>query len=479
MNTKKWRRLLSFALAIVISLSCWCINVYAVETSDLDEDQIRQQIADKKASLEQQYGVKIVILNVTSDDFSYNLGPGNHEDIANRYNSPAYQLQYLLSLEDAIQAVPSQLYAVTRAKLAAQGKTLTIQLKPADARGYAGLYDPRTDTMTLIDIWGETFAHEYGHMLHFELLDAQYGASALEDDWTALNQGVAYDDYDYDYEEKVFLTDYASTNYREDFAESVRCLLAANWEAQSLSAEAPDCAAVNKVVFLRQLLCDAFSVDESIFPDIYPSQPSQWAASGVQRYLELFPYETSLASATGPFYPGYQSAATREAFAAGAYGVAKAVLADEQNMGGWWPDFWSEVYPEYTREKLEELNPFTDLGEIYNGANEAIVKLYVMGVLNGTSATTFSPEGQITRQEAAVMLYRLCTALGYQFPENAEHTFNDADQIADWAKESVEAVSAAGIMSGIGNNTFGPQQVYSYEQSALTMVRIFDLLIKQ
>ena len=477
MNTKNWRRLLSFALSIVISLSCWCINVSAVETSDLDEDQIRQQIADKKASLEQQYGVKIVILNATSDDFSYYLGPGNHEDTANRYNSPAYQLQFLFSLEDAIQAIPSQLYAATRAKLAAQGKTLTIQFKPAGARGYDGLYNSGTDTIILVYIDGNTstFAHEYGHMLHYELLDEQYGASTLENNWTALNQGVAYDDY----EEKIFLTGYASTNYREDFAESVRCLLADNQEVQSMSAQAPDCAAVNKVVFLRQLLCDTFSVDEAIFPDIYPSQPSQWAASGVQRYLELFPYETSLASATEPFYPGYQSAATREAFAAGAYGVAKAVLADGQSIGDWWPDFWSEVYPEYTRDKLEELNPFTDLGEIYNGANETIVKLYVMGVLNGTSATTFSPEGQITRQEAAVMLYRLCTALGYQFPENAEHTFNDADQIADWAKESVEAVSAAGIMSGIGNNAFGPQQVYSYEQSALTMVRIFDLLIKQ
>lgn len=477
LNTKNWRQLLSFALSIVILLSCLCINVYAVETSDLDEDQIRQQIANKKASLEQQYGVKIVILNATSDDFSYNLGPGNHEDIANQYNSPAYQLQFLFSLEDAIQTIPSQLYAATRAKLAAQGKTLTIQLKPADARGIGGLYDPQTVTILLINGNSSAFAHEYGHMLHLTLLNAQYGAGALENDWTALNQGVAYRDYDR--EEKIFLTAYASTNYLEDFAESVRYLLADNQEAQSLSAQAPDCAAVNKVVFLRQLLCDAFSVDEAIFPDIYPSQPSQWAASGVQQYLELFPYETPLASATEPFYPGYQSGATREAFAAGAYVVAKAVLADGQSIGGWWPDFWSEVYPEYTRDKLEELNPFTDLGEIYNGANETIVKLYVMGVLNGTSATTFSPEGQITRQEAAVMLYRLCTALGYPFPKNAEHTFNDADQIADWAKESVEAVSAAGIMSGIGNNAFGPQQIYSYEQSALTMVRIYDLLSKQ
>lgn len=537
-NAKNWRRLLSCVLAAAIAASYLCTSAFAVETRGLEygqtaddigpvrieikneagqwewvniyneqgvaewvetvteqgklewvkaqdaqsEDELRQRIADKKASLEQQYGIKIVMLNATSDDYVPNLGAGDHEYLAKRDNSPAYQLRNLFRLEDAIQAVPSQLYAAARAKLAAQGKTLTIHLKPADASGYAGLYDPQTDTMLLVNIDRESFAHEYGHMLHLEMLNAQYGAGALENDWTALNQGVAYGDY----EEKTFLTAYASTSYHEDFAESVRGLLAASQEVQSLSAQVPNCAVINKIIFLRQLLCDTFSLDEAIFPDIDSSQSgglgaSEWAVSGIQRYLELFPYG-SLASATGPFEPGYQSGATREAFAIGAYGVANAVWADEHNDDARAFDYWFEVYPQYTRDQFGELNPFTDLifdGEAYNYTNETIIKLYLMGVLSGRSATTFHADGQITRQEAAVMLCRLCTELGYQFPENVGHTFNDEDQIADWAKESVEAVSAAGIMSGIGNNEFGPQQVYTYEQSALTMVRIYDLLSKR
>ena len=144
--------------------------------------------------------------------------------------------------------------------------------------------------------------------------------------------------------------------------------------------------------------------------------------------------------------------ATVRAFAAGHYDVVMTVWPQQLGDSYGVSDHWTDFYPQYTYDKLE--------------------------VLSGTSATTFNPDGQIARQEAVVMLYRLYTALGYQFPQNAEYTFNDAEQFAGWAEESIEAVSAAGIMSGIGNNEFGPQQIYTYEQSALMMVRIYDLLSK-
>lgn len=229
-----------------------CVSVYneqgvaewvetATEQGDLEwvkaqdapsEDELRQRIADKKASLEQQYGIKIVILSSTSDDYIYELGPGSHEYIVERDNSPAYQLRDLFLLENAIQVVSPQLYTAVRTKLAAQGKTLTIQLKPAIADVYVGQYSPQTVTILLVDINGDTFAHEYGHMLHLTLLGAQYGASALENDWTSFNEGVAYGG-DEDNAEEIFFTSYAGTSYLEDFAESVRGLLADNQSVRS------------------------------------------------------------------------------------------------------------------------------------------------------------------------------------------------------------------------------------------------------
>ncbi|MBQ6836027.1 MAG: S-layer homology domain-containing protein, partial [Clostridia bacterium] len=46
-----------------------------------------------------------------------------------------------------------------------------------------------------------------------------------------------------------------------------------------------------------------------------------------------------------------------------------------------------------------------------------------------------------------------------------------------WAKDAVAAISAAGIMNGVGNNTFAPTGVYTCEQSALTILRTYEMLI--
>ena len=56
--------------------------------------------------------------------------------------------------------------------------------------------------------------------------------------------------------------------------------------------------------------------------------------------------------------------------------------------------------------------------------------------------------------------------------------FADSAKIAPWAKDAVAAVSAAGIMNGVGNNNFDPTAVYSCEQSALTLLRTYKLLTK-
>ena len=50
--------------------------------------------------------------------------------------------------------------------------------------------------------------------------------------------------------------------------------------------------------------------------------------------------------------------------------------------------------------------PFADTNDA------AIAAAYVLGILNGTPATTFSPNGSITRQESAAMLSRTAKVLG-------------------------------------------------------------------
>lgn len=75
------------------------------------------------------------------------------------------------------------------------------------------------------------------------------------------------------------------------------------------------------------------------------------------------------------------------------------------------------------------------------------------GIIYGTSATTFNPEGQITVQEAAAMVARaakLCgmdTAMDAAAIRNMLAQFGDYTTVDDWARESLAFCYDSGIMS--------------------------------
>jgi hypothetical protein len=59
---------------------------------------------------------------------------------------------------------------------------------------------------------------------------------------------------------------------------------------------------------------------------------------------------------------------------------------------------------------------------------------------------------------------------------NQAPDFADNALISDWALEGVGRAQAAGIMGGVGNNNFAPQGPYTREQSIITMLRLFEML---
>ena len=54
-------------------------------------------------------------------------------------------------------------------------------------------------------------------------------------------------------------------------------------------------------------------------------------------------------------------------------------------------------------------------------------------------------------------------------------TFTDSSRISTWAAEAVGQMQASGIMGGVGDNRFAPMDDYTREQSILTMLRLFDV----
>ena len=410
-------------------------------------EEVALQLQARKTAVEKRFG--IVIVEET---------PERPLDM---------QLCQIIHLEKAIETIPAALYEKARTALTARGKTLTILLgredDPSVSWTTAGQYSPYDIMIRLYDVTPEVFAHEYAHLLHMTLLNSMYSAAEIEARWTALNQGAAYGGA---FLKDIFITSYASTAFEEDFADSVSYLLARPEMIQELSLCRPDAPVIRKLQYARQLLSDAFGVPLSQFPDITLSQPSSWARDGVSDYQMLFPSGVFTSLGT-PFHPGYQSGTTRQDFAAAAYELAETVWAQRQ-------DFWEELYPQYPMDQMHQHNPFTDVTSRIS-AREAIVKLFLMGVVTGKSADSFDPEGAITRQEAAVMLYRLCQALELPLLQGESPEIRDSAQCAVWALESVRAMCSSGIMTGVGDSRFAPTGTYSNEQSLLTMVRIYRL----
>lgn len=86
------------------------------------------------------------------------------------------------------------------------------------------------------------------------------------------------------------------------------------------------------------------------------------------------------------------------------------------------------------------------------------------GIVNGISEDLFGVGRSVTRQELAAILYRTAKYIGMNFTQ--EKVFADNDEISDYAREAVSALAGNGIIDGIGDNTFAPNQTATRAQTA-------------
>jgi hypothetical protein len=115
-------------------------------------------------------------------------------------------------------------------------------------------------------------------------------------------------------------------------------------------------------------------------------------------------------------------------------------------------------------------NPFTDTQDL-----EAL-KAFNIGVMVGFSKTIFSPNTNLTREQAATALTRVfkrATMPGWSFETDANYSllfkypalFDDDEYISEWARESVYFMAANKIILGIGYNLFAPRAVTEVQQA--------------
>lgn len=92
------------------------------------------------------------------------------------------------------------------------------------------------------------------------------------------------------------------------------------------------------------------------------------------------------------------------------------------------------------------------------------------GVVYGVSDTAFAPDAEISRQDMAAMLYRYAGQFGIQLGTgNPAITFTDEADIADYALPAVEALQRAGVISGMPDGSFRPRDTATREQACVML----------
>lgn len=100
------------------------------------------------------------------------------------------------------------------------------------------------------------------------------------------------------------------------------------------------------------------------------------------------------------------------------------------------------------------------------------------GIVSGTTDTTFAPDSQITREQMAVILKNYAAKLGYTIPKTLEAvTFADNTKISSQVKEAVKSMQQAGILAGKTNNRFDPKGTATRAEVATVLRRFVEIII--
>lgn len=99
---------------------------------------------------------------------------------------------------------------------------------------------------------------------------------------------------------------------------------------------------------------------------------------------------------------------------------------------------------------------------------EAVDVLSAFGIINGYEDGTFRPDNDVTRAEFTAMLVRSLNLSGIGSADPADLPFSDLGEAA-WAVSDIHTAYTKGIINGMGDGTFAPNNNVTYEQ-AIKMV---------
>ena len=118
-----------------------------------------------------------------------------------------------------------------------------------------------------------------------------------------------------------------------------------------------------------------------------------------------------------------------------------------------------------------------DSGIFTDTDNEYVLKAYAAGITSGTSATTFDPNGTLTRQQMATFIHRTLmyvrdnTNIRYTIYTPELEKYSDNGAIQDWARTPMGFMNALGLVKGVSDTAIDPDGKCTIEQAAVVANR--------
>lgn len=115
-------------------------------------------------------------------------------------------------------------------------------------------------------------------------------------------------------------------------------------------------------------------------------------------------------------------------------------------------------------------NPFTDT------TNFKVISANKIGIINGTSKTTFNPNGELTREQLCTMIVRTLDKAGISYKKDVEFQkqYSDIENISGWALESTRVLNHYGIVNGNGDS-LNPKNSVTKEQAMIILYRTYEM----
>ena len=118
--------------------------------------------------------------------------------------------------------------------------------------------------------------------------------------------------------------------------------------------------------------------------------------------------------------------------------------------------------------------PFTDVADS-DWFHAPVAWAYSNGIVSGTSASTFSPNANITREQMVAIFSKYANSKGLETPAAASiDSYADAGAVSAYARNALSWAVGNGIISGTSATTLSPAGSATRAQCAVILMRFVE-----